>query len=753
MADGFHEVSGTRVPPRRLTVHRARDLALRLERGDILYARLFQCQRSGTSESVVFEVDVEVPQQKAYPICQRERLAVTFYAGDEQMPKVEALRADFPPVPHLNLHVQECPRSICLYDERYELIKARLTASRLVRDIRGWLARTAAGVLHEEDQPLEPFLIGHAGHIVLPHDLFVGDRPARLYVTADRGSRAGGHFLITQKQPPSEKALPFVVSVHTARPEVHGIIRRLPQNLAELADLASQVQIDLLQETKDHLWRWHDEDRALLDYHIIQIILFPRVRTSGEKPERNDVRAFMLAETVRQVGVKLDLWGDEAGELGRVIAPDPSRRGADVAVTVLNPLHELTRAAAAALNGREAPAREPRIVAVGVGALGSQVVMNLARSGYGKWVLVDDDPLMPHNVARHALTGSFIGWPKSEPVAEMANDVLADATPFSALAADVLSPGERAEELATALREADVVLDLSASATVARKLACDADSQARRVSLFLTPTGKDLVLLAEDYQRQTRLDALEMQYYRALARDPRLEGMSAPAAGRRRYGQSCRDVTSTLPQSLVALHSAIAAGATETVLAQPGAAIAIWRADADGSTRRFAVEPTAVAQHQVGEWVVVVDVALLQRLCDLRASKVPNETGGVLLGSFDVGRGLVYVVDTVPSPPDSEEWPTLYIRGRHGLSEEVQSLAAKTDGMLEYVGEWHSHPDGFPTAPGRDDRQVFAWLAGLMAQEGLPPLMVTVGERGRVSCFVGKIGRGENLLAWGPADE
>src|SRR5690606_32726133 len=50
---------------------------------------------------------------------------------------------------------------------------------------------------------------------------------------------------------------------------------------------------------------------------------------------------------------------------------------------------------------------------IGLGALGSPIVTNLARQGYGKWLLIDNDLLLPHNLARHALSGSWIGHPKS----------------------------------------------------------------------------------------------------------------------------------------------------------------------------------------------------------------------------------------------------------------------------------------------------------------------------------------------------
>jgi proteasome lid subunit RPN8/RPN11 len=47
---------------------------------------------------------------------------------------------------------------------------------------------------------------------------------------------------------------------------------------------------------------------------------------------------------------------------------------------------------------------------------------------------------------------------------------------------------------------------------------------------------------------------------------------------------------------------------------------------------------------------------------------------------------------------------------------------------LEYVGEWHSHPDGFSTRPSCDDRNVFRWIEDHLATDGLPPIMLIAGD-------------------------
>jgi len=69
---------------------------------------------------------MEMTSTTAADIRLRERLAVVFDLEDKVMPRVLALREDFPAVFHLNLEAQEFPRSLCLFSERYDELKLRL---------------------------------------------------------------------------------------------------------------------------------------------------------------------------------------------------------------------------------------------------------------------------------------------------------------------------------------------------------------------------------------------------------------------------------------------------------------------------------------------------------------------------------------------------------------------------------------------------------------------------------------------------
>jgi hypothetical protein len=106
-------------------------------------------------EAVSFDVDVERPQDLAYPIRATETVAVLFPLAGGQ-PRVLALRDDFPDTPHQNLTPEGSPKSLCVDDRPW--IEAQLTSTPadLVRRIQIWLSKAAGGDLHEDARPPDP---------------------------------------------------------------------------------------------------------------------------------------------------------------------------------------------------------------------------------------------------------------------------------------------------------------------------------------------------------------------------------------------------------------------------------------------------------------------------------------------------------------------------------------------------------------------------------------------------------------------
>jgi hypothetical protein len=309
------------------------------------------------------------------------------------------------------------------------------------------------------------------------------------------------------------------------------------------------------------------------------------------------------------------------------------------------------------------------------------------RAGFGVWTGIDQDVVLPHNSARHELGQREAGWLKIHGMQAHLNAVL-DETPMPAiLEANVLRPGAKEMELLQVLSSSDVILDFSASLPVARKLAYYPDANIRRSSIFLNPSGSDLVLLCEDKERAARLDWLEFAYYRELVGNTALESHFESQEGRLRYARSCRDLTSQVPQHLVALHAGIASQALQRCLVLAEALVRISHSDSSMNVRSYDVVTSPVFDMEINGWRICTDGVFVAKLKKFRRMKLPRETGGVLIGSFDQDKRIVYLVDVIPSPKDSDEWPTHYIRGAHGLEKAVSEAKVRTDNQLQYVGE------------------------------------------------------------------
>ncbi len=739
LADPFLIAPGDLIDDSNLEVPLAQELLRFIRSGFNPYVNLVELRRTDDCDILVLDLCVEVPRLPKFDIRGQERVAIRCFHTDDRIPEVLALRESFPLVPHLSLRDEEIPRSLCLYDEPFETLKLRrLTGAAILNRILDWLKLTARGELHAPDQPLEPLLPAGLGILVLDEAVTEVDaHPAQLDIIGiwDRSRRPTLIAKSVGVDHTQHGRIEAVAAVVSTRPLEHGVIRRTPRTLLDLHRLLEDGGVDLIHELRERIRGWHG-NQEVYDRHLVVICVLPKVRHPGGPIEAREVRAFFAPANIKEIGRELGVWDWQGnGAPGLILAQRGSQDGANLEVAMLDPVYSLDREQAATLNGLPS-ANKVAITAVGAGALGSQVIMNLVRAGYGTWALIDDDQLLPHNVARHALPGDFVGLPKADGIARLTSSSITGPEMLKAIVADVMRPGGQATEVRTALSTAQVILDLSASVPVARFLARDIDSRARRLSLFLSPTGNDLVVLVEDRARSVPLDHLEMQYYQWLLEEGGLAD-HLRIAGRVRYGITCRDVTSVLSQDVAALHAAISSRTIKDALSGDRALIRVFRFDkATLTVRVLEYQPTSMHERAFGDWMVIATDRVEDSIGKLRRQALPNETGGTLVGVYDLARKIVYVADILPSPPGSVCYPNLYIRGCTGLIEKYERVHRLTAGMLEYVGEWHTHPQGHGCEPSQDDRTFFSWLTRLLGADGLPPLMVIAAAEGRFCWYL-----------------
>ena len=741
-------VRGVEISPDAVAIQRANEFVNYLRSGHDERVRLIQCllDEERSIEWVVIDVEVSLPQRPAHDIRSLEPVAVRFSSNDHVQPRVFSLRKDFPYPPHTNLQPKDSARDLCLYDQPWHEVSFSWTGAQFAARIIWWLEETAHGSLHQNDQPLEPLLFGSFSDLIIPPRFLVGSSQAiPQWATIRKIPRHDNTYALLLDQctsPPwLDDANRCLLMVMTGKPVTHGVVRFTPNTLGDLQSFVEDTGIRIVRELRDRFARWNFQftEPDLVKVLAAQLIVVFKLRKRREergRVEDVELRAFEFVDSIGSVGAKLGVrWS--GGHYGASTgAPPNAVQSSELQVSLLNVREGFSRQLAYRTNGLHDEARPPKTVAVGLGSLGSQVVLNLARLGYGDWTLVDDDVLLPHNLGRHALGPGWVGTYKAEALSATLSEMIDEPSFSRPIVANVLSPGRKSSELASHYENSDIILDMAASVPVSRHLVNGVESNARRVSLFLNPAGTALTLLGEDEDRNVPLDMLEMQFYREIVANSKLRDLLRHP-NQTRTGLTCRDVSAEISQENLAVHSGMGSRAFRLFASGSAAQIRTWQfGEHLDYTLVMDLAPAAFSSELIQGWTVSWDALLVDKLMRLRSNRLPKETGGILLGSYDQGRRAIYIVDALPSPTDSQEGRSSYIRGTRGLKEDVNRIVDITDGMLEYVGEWHSHPEGYGVEPSENDRRLLEWVKQGMETVGHPGLISIVGSNNILGVYL-----------------
>ncbi len=679
--------------------------------------------------------DGTVAPQNSPGIWPRERLCLSFCPGLMVPAEVRALRTDFPDVIHLNGVPDGEPASLCLY-ESWGFEERQWTAERHLRKVLWWLASTADGTIHAQDQALEQLFYSSGDVVVLPSDWDV-EKKERLYLNLADESAERRYWLAGTKA--TDGAPRWQVAVLDLPPIGHQPIQRSPSTLGALDDQLTALGSDLspdLSEALKSLSRLSNQTTAC-KLQLLLLLRIPRLRDG--KIDRWDARAYAVAAPWEDVGIELGVLGRSAPNakayaidlLGGPVAA-LSEEGRAFKLAPLEVLQTPPMKQARAMSGIEASRADFRGTLAGVGSLGSALANLWARSQWGRWNLIDPDQVAPHNVVRHEANAIDIGLKKVDVIRGKIDAVF--ARPILARAVYASASDFDAPEVESCLRESALLVDASTTLSVPRDWS--EHDLARSASVFFTHSGLASVLMLEDEHRCMRLSALEAQYYRALLHEPWGQKHLHTAA-QIRVGAGCRDHSFVLSHELVQLHAAQLSRALRQGVLEPNARIEIRTHDENSgavSVASIAVRP--VRSLEGYSWKVRWDEGLEDQMLAMRSACLPVETGGVLLGIFDHKVRTVTIVDAREAPLDSVAHPDSFIRGRAGVPELVEHASSLTRGMVGYIGEWHSHPPGVRAVPSALDKELLAKLESRLREDGLPAIMAIVAEN-EVNVFVG----------------
>jgi integrative and conjugative element protein (TIGR02256 family) len=666
----------------------------------------------------------------------RERLALRFFSDPKRLPEVRALRENFPATAHQNHVLRGEPIALCLYLEQWPALERYWTPEKHLNRILFWLTETSNGTLHLEDQPVEQIYFKGYYELVIPPDFDekAGDKHFLLKAEPRlQGGEKKMQVLVSEFVPAARAKLddfPFACVSLKLKPIVHGGVERTPYLLGDLHDQLerrgaplSPILFDYIKDTVGEAGVGVTKEK-----HTLLILQIPILRKAEEDPERIEARGFIVHAGLGMLGVAGGALVEINGRfqrfqlMGEAEDKDDWR---DFNIEPIECLPPFTRKLARATSG--ITSEGPKGVLAGVGALGSALANIWCREGWGFWSYIDSDHLKPHNLSRHAAFEPMVGSYKVHAVESLCHTLYGPQEEFGkAIVADA---GDfQNAVVGEVIRTSELIVDATTTFEYPRDLSVHSKVK-RAASVFLTPSGQDSVLLMEDTDRSIRLDVLEAQYYRAILNNEWGTKHLAGNYGHLRVGGGCRDVTSVMSPELINVNAATLARQVRLKSEKPDAAICVWHCDPEtGEVVAQIIEVATPVFGSMGPWTIVIDGGVLARMRELRKAALPNETGGVLLGYFDMKLLRLYVVDSLPAPSDSKEERTGYIRGAEGVVEAVNAAQARTANIVSYIGEWHSHPPRASTHPSSDDVRLLNYLASNLQHDGLPALMLIVGD-------------------------
>jgi proteasome lid subunit RPN8/RPN11 len=374
------------------------------------------------------------------------------------------------------------------------------------------------------------------------------------------------------------------------------------------------------------------------------------------------------------------------------------------------------------------------VAILGCGAIGSCVAIMAARAGVRKLQLIDNSVVKPGILVRQQFDRRQIGQGKAYATAINARYANPDVETVH-LGRDIRSV-LRDEEKAASLLEADVIVDATASRTVAAALERRFASTPKTHPPLLTMTlGHEadfaLMTLAASASAGMSLD-VDRRSKIAFANSNRgkafLDEFWPVSADRQRLFQpvpGCSDPTfrGSSADVLGLTSRMFNVGATRLSDPEP----LRHRCYALNLSNR---RPTARLPAELEfDWPsddVLTDVRHGYRLRLSRAARAailswvrrservrgPRvETGGILFGEADEFLKVIWIDEASGPPPDSVASEAGFLCGVEGVRDLHAEKMKRTRGSVRFVGMWHTHPGGAPT-PSFTDRSAMAKLLG-----------------------------------------
>jgi hypothetical protein len=358
-----------------------------------------------------------------------------------------------------------------------------------------------------------------------------------------------------------------------------------------------------------------------------------------------------------------------------------------------------------------------KIVFLGCGAIGSKLALHLVKSGQcQKITFVDNDEVSPHNLIRHGLLNESLGKNKAFAMKDVVENIYyadKDSIKVDAINKDAISifVGKNHEVLC----QHSWLIDSTAAPTIRDVLVHEnLPSSLSVCRCEIADSGKLGFMSVEGSKRNPRLDDLLFYIFDLAIDHPEISNWLKSTKVQRdsnpdtileeiSIGISCNSETMRLADDSVSFHASLFSLGFRKIAQKRSAnnhgILQISYNDIDLESncvvQSYKIAPVSVILGENDKkWQIRVMAEVQEQLMQCLRKSDRNETGGLLIGQIDPKKKIIYVTRILLAPPDSKCGPYAFERGVLDVPEQITKITQLSGGMINYVGEWHTHPKG-----------------------------------------------------------
>ena len=221
--------------------------------------------------------------------------------------------------------------------------------------------------------------------------------------------------------------------------------------------------------------------------------------------------------------------------------------------------------------------------------------------------------------------------------------------------------------------------------------------------------GKMGLTVIEGKNRNPDIYDMQISLYRKALGEPVISqwlNYKQPKDMRYHIGFGCSSDTTILDDGTISNHASMVPHLINKYQDTENGIVCVNYFDRDDLTNNgvyiYEMEPMVFLE-EVDGWSIHISSSLYQRIQKYSNEKLEN--AGVWIGSIEKKIKRVTIVDTF-IPEDNERKDNTVEMGKKGVKEYLKSLRTKTNGLLRYIGEWHTHIAG-DASPSQKDLKTF----------------------------------------------